>query len=181
MPEIGKLYEKEDVKILILYTLKNLNRPIPKQAMADIFLNSEITDYFVLGESLTDLAETGHIATDPETGLTVLTRLGYEAVDALSSHLPHWAADKALKGAEELLSKLDRRSGAETRIEERGEGLTAVCTLTDGEELLYRLELPLPSRDLSFSVQENFKENAADLYAVILEKLSGPYHDPFQK
>ena len=35
----GALYQKEDVKVLIIYTLSQLNRAIPTRIMGDMFLN----------------------------------------------------------------------------------------------------------------------------------------------
>ncbi len=179
MLEGGRLHEKEDVKILILYTLSKLNRAIPTRAMVDLFLNSEIVEYFTLKEAIDELVSTGHIAVDVEEGVTVLTRLGYEAVKELTPRLPLWARDRALKGAMELLSKIDRRSGTQVRTFERDGQHIAECSLTDGNDLLFRLEIALPSQEFAFSTGENFKDNAADIYRYILQKLSGPYKDSF--
>ena len=181
MEKSGVLREIEDVKLLILYTLSKLNRPVPTEAMVDLFLNSETVEYFSLKEAIDELIETRHIAVDPEGGVTVLTRLGYEAARELSSRLPRWACARAVRGAIELLASLDRREGTNARVYERDGQFVADCTLSDGDSLLYRLELTLPSREFAFATSENFKENAVDIYRMILKKLSGPYKDPFEK
>lgn len=175
----GRLHEKEDVKLLILYTLSKLNRAIPTRALVDLFLNSEIVEYFILKEAIDELIGTGHVAADMEEGVTVLTRLGYEAAKELSPRLPVWARERAINGATELLSKLDRRSGAKVRTFERDGQHVAECSLMDGDELLFKLEIALPSPEFAFSTGENFKDNAAEIYGFLLEKLSGPYKDSF--
>ena len=179
MLEGGRLHEKEDVKILILYTLSKLNRAIPTHAMVDLFLNSEIVEYFTLKEAIDELIGTGHIAVDVEEGVTVLTRLGYEAVKELAPRLPVWARERVIQGAMELLSKVDRRSGTHVRTFERDGQYIAECSLTDGEDLLFKLEIALPSPEFAFSTGENFRDNAADIYRMLLQKLSGPYQNNF--
>jgi hypothetical protein len=179
MLEGGRLHEKEDVKILILYTLSKLNRAIPTRALVDLFLNSEIVEYFTLKEAIDELIGTGHIAVDVEEGVTVLTRLGYEAAKELSPRLPVWARDRVIKGAMELLSQIDRRSGTRVRTFERDGQHIAECSLTDCDDLLFKLEIALPSPEFAFSTGENFKDNAADIYRFLLQKLSGPYKDSF--
>lgn len=44
----GALYQKEDVKVLIIYTLSQLNRAIPTRIMVDMFLNTDLVEYFTL-------------------------------------------------------------------------------------------------------------------------------------
>ena len=87
----GALYQKEDVKVLIIYTLSQLNRAIPTRIMVDMFLNTDLVEYFTLAQSINELIETGHLAVDEEQGVMVLTRLGYEASDALYRSLPLYA------------------------------------------------------------------------------------------
>ena len=179
MLEGGRLYEKEEVKILILYILSKLNRAIPTRAMVDMFLNSEIVEYFTLKEAIDELIESGHVVADTEEGVTVLTRRGYAAVNELAPRLPLWARERALKGAMELLSKLDRRSGTHVRTYEKDGQYVAECRLSDGEELLFQLDIALPSQEFAFSTGENFKDNATEIYRYLLQKLSGPYKDSF--
>ena len=173
--EGGKLHEKEDVKILILYTISRLDRAVPTRAMVDLFLNSEIVEYFTLKEAIDELVGTGHIAVDVEEGVMLPTRIGYEAVKELTPRLPLWARERALKGAMELLSKIDRRSGTSVRTFERDGKYVSECSLTDGEDLLFKLEIVLPSQEFAFSTGENFKDNATDIYRYLFTKLSGPY------
>lgn len=54
----GALYQKEDVKVLIIYTLSQLNRAIPTRIMVDMFLNTDLVEYFTLAQSINELIET---------------------------------------------------------------------------------------------------------------------------
>ena len=67
--------------------------------MVDMFLNTDLVEYFTLAQSINELIETGHLAVDEEQGVVVLTRLGYEASDALYRSLPSGMQWNALKGA----------------------------------------------------------------------------------
>lgn len=64
---------------------------------------------------------------DEEQGVVVLTRLGYEASDALYRSLPLYARERALKGALGLLARLERKAAISTRtVEQDGKFIAPV-------------------------------------------------------
>ncbi len=168
----GALYQKEDVKVLIIYTLSQLNRAIPTRIMVDMFLNTDLVEYFTLAQSINELIETGHLAVDEEQGVMVLTRLGYEASDALYRSLPLYARERALKGALGLLAKLERKAAISTKTVEQDGKFIAQCTLMDHDDVLLKMELFVPSYELSRAVEDNFEKDAFDLDQMIIQKLS---------
>lgn len=168
----GALYKKEDVKVLIIYTLSQLNRAIPTRIMVDMFLNTDLVEYFTLAQSINELIETGHLAVDSEQDVTVLTRLGYEASDALYRSLPLYARERALRGALGLLARIERNAAITTRTVEKDGKFIAECTLMDHEDVLLKMDLFMPSYELSRTVEEKFEKDAFDLYKMIVQKLS---------
>ena len=160
----GALYQKEDVKVLIIYTLSQLNRAIPTRIMVDMFLNTDLVEYFTLAQSINEL--------DEEQGVVVLTRLGYEASDALYRSLPLYARERALKGALGLLARLERKAAISTRTVEQDGKFIAQCTLMDHDDVLLKMELFMPSYELSRAVEDKFEKDAFDLYQMIIKKLS---------
>lgn len=172
MIENGGLYQKEDVKILILYTLSKINRAVHTSVMVDMFLNTDIVEYFTLAQAIDELISTEHIAVDVEEGVTVLTRLGYEAADQLYTRLPLYARERALKGALGLLSKIERQSGTVTKTIERDGQYIAQCSLMESDSVLLKMELLVPSPEFSFTIEENFKNQAFDIYKFVIERLS---------
>ncbi len=80
--EHGQLYDLDTVKILVIYTLNAIQRAVPTSRIYDIFLNSELVDYFTLAQSIDSLKETGHITVDEESSIIVITRLGVQASQA---------------------------------------------------------------------------------------------------
>jgi len=170
--ENGALYELEDVKIMIIYTLTQINKPIPTKHLIDMFLNTDVVDYFTLSQALNELEKTGHIAEDSNEGITVLTRLGYEGAAELYTKLPIYVRERAVKGAVGLLAKVEREAGVITKTEYDNKNYTTTCILKDGDDTLIKLELTMPSMEMAREIENKFKENSADIYRTVIEKLS---------
>ncbi len=170
--ENGALYELEDVKILVIYTLTQINRPIPTKYLIDMFLHTDVVDYFTLSQALIELKNTGHIAEDKTEGITVLTRLGYEGAAELYTQLPIYVRERAVKGAVGLLAKAEREAGVITKTDYENNIYTTTCILKDGEDMLIKLELTMPSMEMAREIEKKFKEKSAEIYRTIIEKLS---------
>ena len=170
--ENGALYELKDVKIMIIYTLTQINKPIPTEYLIDMFLHTDVVDYFNLSQALTELKKTGHIAEDDTEGITVLTRLGYEGAAELYTQLPIYVRERAVKGAVGLLAKVEREAGVITKTEYNNTKYITTCILKDGEDMLIKLELTMPSMEMAKEIENKFKENSAEIYKTVIEKLS---------
>ncbi len=170
--ENGALYKIEDVKILIIYTLTQINKPIPTRFLIDMFLNTDVVDYFTLSNALTDLASTGHIAEDKSEGITVLTRLGYEGAAELYTQLPIYVRERAVKGAVGLLAKVERESGVTTKTSYNDNKYVTSCTLNDGEDMLIKIDLSIPTMEMAREIENKFKEKSAEIYKTVIEMLS---------
>ncbi len=172
MMENGALYKLEEVKILVIYTLTQINRPIPTKYLLDMFLNTDVVDYFTLSMALTDLKATGHIIEDSNEGITVLTRLGYEGAAELYTQLPIYVRERAVKGAVGLLAKVEREAGVYTKTDYDNNKYITTCMLKEGEDVLIKMELTMPSLEMAREIENKFKERSAEIYRIVIEKLS---------
>ena len=55
------LKEKNDIKIFILYLLKNLNYPLDFNTISDIVVQDEFVNYFDFAECFAELLDIGNI------------------------------------------------------------------------------------------------------------------------
>lgn len=165
------LNDLNDVKVLIIFTLQQLDRPIPTKYLTDIFLSSDLVEYFTLAQALNDLEETGHIAIDKNEGLTVLTRLGYEASTELYKQVPIYFREKAVSAAIELLTKIDMEAGVITTTKKLESGYLTSCTIKEGDNTLLDLSLYSPTKEMSDIIENKFKKNYSLIYKNIIKNL----------
>ena len=59
------LKEKNDIKIFILYLLKNLNYPLDFNTISDIVVQDEFVNYFDFAECFAELLDIGNIEQIP--------------------------------------------------------------------------------------------------------------------
>ena len=57
-----KLYRKNDIKVFILFLLRNVGRPLDFTTVNDIVVQDEVVGYFDFAENFAELLETGNIA-----------------------------------------------------------------------------------------------------------------------
>lgn len=170
--EHGQIIDIEQVKILILYTLSQIGKPVPSDKLTDIFLNSGVVDYFTLAQALDSLKETEHIVFDPDEKIVVMTRLGFEASSQLYTQLPSYARERAVNGALDLLKRMELEAGVTAYTDYSNKKYITTCIIKDGEDLLMKLELCMPSMETARATEKKLKAKSADIYGKIMELLS---------
>ncbi len=168
----GQISDMELVKILVLYTLARIEKAVPTSRIYDLFLNSELVDYFTLAQAIESLKETGHIVVDEESSIIVITRLGAEASTQLYTRIPLYARERAVNGALDIFKQIELEAGVSTYTDYIDRRYNTTCILKDGESVLMKIELTMPDREMGKEVEKKFKENSSEIYRMLLEKLS---------
>lgn len=169
--EHGQLYDLDTVKILVIYTLNAIQRAVPTSRIYDIFLNSELVDYFTLAQSIDSLKETGHITVDEESSIIVITRLGVQASQALYTQVPSYARDRAVKGALDMLNKIELQAGVSTRTDFNNQKYTTTCIVKDGTDELMKIEFVVADKETGLAAEKKFTEKSSQIYKMIIEEL----------
>lgn len=172
MQESGKLYEKGDIKLLILYVLKNINRAVSPNNLNDIFLSSGLVDYFLLAECINELVKSGHLSIDTEENLAVPTRLGLQTADTISKTLPLYARERAMKSALETLTVISRNSQTVCNTEETPEGLKVTLKIVEANTELFGITLLVPSEVQAHIITERFKKSPEIIYKKAISLLT---------
>jgi len=111
----GSPGSEDEVKIMLCYTLSNIERPIGFDQLFDALSAHELVNYFELAQTLDKLAQTGHITAEggPPAKYTA-TALGAATGKELEKSLPLTVREKAVSACR-LLQGRERRLG-EVRI-----------------------------------------------------------------
>lgn len=100
------LKDKNDIKIFILYLMRNVGYPLEFENLNDIVIQDGVVGYFDFVECFGELLDTGNVREiKGENGdLYEITEQGKHVSDSLEGNLLGLIRDKSLKSALRLLS-----------------------------------------------------------------------------
>lgn len=166
----GFIHEKLDIKILILFILQRLPEPIEFDTLAELTLCDDGISFFDFAECVDELVKTGHIS--DKDGLYVITEKGARNGKITESGIPYSVRIKAEKSTTALAVQLKRNSLISTShsLQRRG-GCTVDLSMSDGIGSVINLKLLVGSEAQAAKIEQNFCDNAEDIYAKITKLL----------
>lgn len=187
------LKEKNDIKIFILYLLKNLNYPLDFNTISDIVVQDEFVSYFDFAECFAELLDLGTIeqirvgdelvleASIGENGrpekkneLYRITENGINVVEQLQSSLLNMIKEKSLKSAMRMLSFKSRGSDVKCTSAERGDGKFDLhCEVIENQTTLLEINLVVENKQQLDSMKYNFYERPEVIYRGVVSLLTG--------
>lgn len=176
MWKLMQLRDKVDVKVFILYLLKNVGEPLEYNTINDIVLQDEFVNYFDFAFAFSELLDAKQVEEAGTSGankLYAITESGAETLESYESTLLTVIKERALRSALRLLAF--NRTGAQIKsaITEQGEGFNLNCRIFDNEKTLYSVDVYLTDRKYAEKMQLNYEERAEIIYRGTLALLSG--------
>ncbi len=187
------LREKNDIKIFILYLLKNLKYPLDFNTISDIVVQDEFVNYFDFAECFAELLDSGTIEQirvgdeieleasvgkngrpEKKSELYRITENGIVVVEQLHSNLLNVIKDKSLKSAMRLLSF--RANGSEVKCSgaAREDGRYDLnCEIIENHSSLMNIHMVIDSKQQLDKMVENFNERPEIIYRGMVALLTG--------
>lgn len=175
------LKEKNDIKIFILYLLKNIGYPLDFNTISDIVVQDEFVNYFDFAECFAELLDSGNIEqlqTEGGPGKTAelysITDNGVTVVEQLQSSLLNMIKEKSLKSAMRLLSFKSRGSDVRCSWSEREDGRYDLrCEVIEKGAKLLELGLVIDTKYQLDKMLYNFNERPEVVYRGIISLMTG--------
>lgn len=173
--EPGGLRNATEIKILICYILKSINKPLTKDIIIESIQEEGLANYFEANQALSNLLETENIKLiASESGDSyAITELGKKAAAQLETALPYTIRNKAIKTATSLLTQAMRERENKVNILKSGKGYKVSCLILDDSGELMKIELYVPDILQAENVKKNFLSDPTNVYRQILAILSG--------
>lgn len=170
------LVEKNDIKIFILYLMRNIGYPLDFHSISDIVIQDGIVGYFDFAECFTELVDAGNIATcriDTDIQYSVSER-GMHIAEELGSSLLASIREKSLTSALRHLSFKKRGAALKTMLDELDDGRYRVrCTIREREECILDVSVTVESEVQATRIVENFNRRPEVAFRGVLALLSG--------
>lgn len=173
---ISQLSEKPDIKIFILFLMKQIERPIDFVTLNDIVVQDEFVNQFDFMDCFYELCQSGAIEKNTVDGeeLYSITQRGALVAETLESNIIPIIRERSMRSALRLLSF--NRRGAKTgcAISDLPDGRFSLnCSAKDEKGEFLKLSLSLDTRRQAELMKKNFDENPELVYRTILGVLSG--------
>ena len=112
------LTEKFEIKVFILYLLKNLDEPLDYDTISEIVVQDGFVNFFDFADCFADLVDAGQIDAffEGELPTYLISSTGREAVSNVETRLYNTVRDQALRSAQRLLAL--RKDGTDARQED---------------------------------------------------------------
>ena len=187
------LKDKNDIKIFILYLLKNLQYPLDFNTISDIVVQDEFVNYFDFAECFAELLDLGTIAQirvgdelvseatigkngrpEKKCELYTITENGINVVEQLHSNLLNYIKEKSLKSALRMLSFKSRGSDVKCSQTVRDDGKFGLhCEIIENHVSILSVDLAVDSKQQLDKMMYNFNERPEVVYRGVVALLTG--------
>ena len=142
--ELGGLRNRDDIRLLICYILKSIDKPLTRQMLNDAMQEDGLANFFEVGQAIEELLKTGNITADilDDEEVISVTEKGRDAAELLQTSLPRTVREKAVNSAIRLTTKakIERENKIEVKKEDDG-GYTITFTLFDRDTEMMKLSI----------------------------------------
>ncbi len=171
MENLGFIRDKLDIKILILFILEKLPKPVEAVTLSDLALFDGGFTWFDYTDCLAELVKTDHVT--EENGRYAITEKGRRNVNTVSSSLPYTVRAKAERLTAPVAAAMRRASMIETAVEPGPKGgRTVSLRLSDGVGEIVSLRLAVADEDQARAIEKRFRAGAEGIYNDIISLLT---------
>ena len=171
MENVGFIRDKLDIKILILFILEKLPRPVEAVTLSDLALFDGGFTWFDYTDCLAELIKTEHV--EEKDGRYAITEKGRRNVNTVSSSLPYTVRAKAERLTAPVAAMMRRSSMIETAVEDGPKGGKSVSLrLSDGVGEIVSMRLAVPDETQAKAMEKRFRADAEDIYNQVIQLLT---------
>ena len=165
-------------KLIILYILNKVNKPIENEALLKLVLSITDMNYFYFQQFLLDLLNTNYITctNDESEPIYSITPAGKEVLELTKNIIPGFVKFKIDNDFKESLNQIKNEFSVIAEFEPLAENeYTVRCKIIEDTKPLFELQTFAGSNEQAKQMVDNWKNNANIIYPKILEILSSDY------
>lgn len=171
----GGLREQTEIKLLVCYLLKSLDKPLSRNQINEILQEYPIANYFEVNQAMSDLIKNGNIISKLEGDEEILQITGQTKFDVatIERSLPRSIREKAVNAALKIMTRerIKKESNVEITELESG-GYHVTFTVNDVNTELLKLTIYVSDRSQIEIVKRNFYNDAVSIYSNIISSLT---------
>lgn len=162
-------------KVLILYILNQINKPITNDNLYKLILSAIDMNYFYFQQFLLDLTQTNLIVNYQKESLSIyeITESGKNTLELTMDILPGIVKLKADTNVKNALENAEEEHSIIAEFTPKNENnYMVVCKIIENTETVFEVKTLAFSREQAKDIVDNWKQNANCIYPQILEILT---------
>ena len=167
-------------KLIILYILDKVDKPIENEALLKLVLSITDMNYFYFQQFLLDLLKANYIScvTEDNASIYTITNSGKEVLELTKNIIPGLIKFKIDNGFKENLDQIKNEFSVTAEFEPQDENeYTVKCKIIENTKVLFELQTFAGSSEQAKHMVDNWNNNANIIYPKILELLSAEYNE----
>ncbi len=156
------------VKILLCYLLEKLDCPVTREQLLEITRDSEVINYFLFSEAMSDLEKVGAVKTD-ENGKITLEEKGRLGSEYFNKYIPPTFRRKLLSAAYSYFAKLRRDNECHTEIKEQTNGYSVMFSIRDASFALMDISFYAPDKEQADNILTKIRQNPTEFYKNVVK------------
>jgi hypothetical protein len=159
MERFGFIHGELDTKLLILFVLRRLPRPVDMNTLAELCFCDGGVGWFEYSDCLAALVDNGHIEKLPG-GRYLITEKGSRNGETVESSLPYSVRKKAEKLIRPVAEQMRRDAMIVTEHVPQGEAFMVTLALSDEQGTILKVELRAASEAEAVQLEQRFRRQA---------------------
>lgn len=162
-------------KVLILYILEKIGKPISNDALLNVVLNVTDMNYFYFQQFLLDLLENGYIknSSSDEHALYELTDFGKDTLELTTDLVPGIIKLRVDSNFKNEMETFENEHSVIAEYTPKSETHFDIsCKIVERNETIFELKTVAGSNKQAKEIVDNWKNNAIDMYPAILKILT---------
>lgn len=162
-------------KILILYILQKVGKPLSYKELLELIIAVSEINYFYFQEFLSDLLEDHYITKNKngEIELYELTKEGTSALELTLDLIPGITKLQIDREFQKSFNSIkDKFSVSAEYNPVSSNEFRVTCKIIENHEVLFKTEILVASKEQASQIVNNWNTHAADIYPKILEDLT---------
>lgn len=172
--ELGGLRNRDDIRLLVCYLLKTIDKPIEKEQLNSALLENGLANYFEINQAVSELLSTAAVdmlLVNDEECYQILPR-GREIAENLETTLPKTVRERAVNSAIKLMTLKEVEKENRIDVEKTDDGYNVTFYLMSGNDELMKLTLFVGDSMQVESIKKNYLKDPIKLYSSIITALT---------
>ena len=170
-----KLKDPGDVKLFILYLLKNIGTALDFVTLCEINLWENTVNYFDFTQNFADLLEKGNILEVREDALIkyAISPSGLMIVDNIEERLLNIVKESVMRSARRVLKFKEDGTQIKSLVDQEGDGWRVYCEVRNKDRIVFKTELYCEDYRTADKIRFNFNRRAEDIQKQATALLAG--------
>ena len=171
----GGLRDKAQIKLLVCYLLKTLDKSLTRTQINEILQEYKIANYFEVNQALSELVSGGQVTAGVcDDGDEEITITGKSMIDVanIERTIPRSIREKAVNAALKILARERIKRESRVEVTPLDHGYHVHFTVSDMDTELLKVTIYVSDERQIEIVKNNFLDNAVTLYSDVISLLA---------